>query len=492
MRGHNGREALIVSILILAGATRTFAAAPFPAQLPGTLINQNLPADVEPSGLVWHSRLNQLFLISDNGWLHRMNLDGTNVTSWMVWGDVEAVTVADPATNFVYIARENEYRILEFNFVTGTTTRVFELSAWITAPPNLGIEGLTFVNVAGDPEGGVFYVGMQGDCRILKFSLPVKTSTTSTAATYLGTLPAVPNASVIGDLNYDSTTDTLYVLYNGSDVIRALRPDGTPLGEWVAPLVYQEALAINPSNCEIYVGDDTGPVYRYSGLFIGDADSDGVADCADDCPGTGAAQTVDANGCSCNQTDADHDGVADCADSCPSTPAGESVDANGCACSQQDSDGDGVSNCTDACPDTSTGQSVNAAGCSCHQLDADQDDVVDCADSCPGTPTGERVDANGCGCSQRDTDSDGINDCLDLVPGPNDIGDTDPPNPDSPQPPIGGVSESGTPAPAEPEAGRPDDQVPALACGMGAASMAPFSLLGIISMRLCMRRRCRI
>ncbi|MES2919682.1 MAG: OmpA family protein [Pseudomonadota bacterium] len=58
-----------------------------------------------------------------------------------------------------------------------------------------------------------------------------------------------------------------------------------------------------------------------------DADGDGVADAADQCPATTAGATVDANGC---ELDTDKDGVADSADKCPDTKAGAAVNATGC------------------------------------------------------------------------------------------------------------------------------------------------------------------
>jgi OOP family OmpA-OmpF porin len=58
-----------------------------------------------------------------------------------------------------------------------------------------------------------------------------------------------------------------------------------------------------------------------------DADGDGVADDADQCPATTEGATVDANGC---ELDTDKDGVADSADKCPDTKAGAAVDGSGC------------------------------------------------------------------------------------------------------------------------------------------------------------------
>lgn len=82
-----------------------------------------------------------------------------------------------------------------------------------------------------------------------------------------------------------------------------------------------------------------------------DADGDGVSDALDQCPGTPAGESVDANGCSASQLDGDGDGVSDALDLCPNTPAGEPVDASGCPLGPVDGDGDGHAvdvDCNDA------------------------------------------------------------------------------------------------------------------------------------------------
>jgi len=138
-----------------------------------------------------------------------------------------------------------------------------------------------------------------------------------------------------------------------------------------------------------------------------DEDGDGVGDALDQCPGTPAGATVDADGCSASQLDADADGVSDALDQCPGTPAGASVDADGCSASQLDGDADGVSDALDQCPATPAGESVDADGCSASQLDADGDGVSDALDQCPGTPSGTAVDEYGCALPVGPEDADG-------------------------------------------------------------------------------------
>ncbi len=121
-----------------------------------------------------------------------------------------------------------------------------------------------------------------------------------------------------------------------------------------------------------------------------DSDNDGVYDDQDQCPGTLANVTVDAQGC---PRDTDGDGVADYRDDCPNTETYVQVDEKGCPL---DSDGDGVADFLDKCPNTRTGANVDIAGCA---LDSDGDGIADYMDKCPDTPKGTDVDYAGCASS---------------------------------------------------------------------------------------------
>jgi bacillopeptidase F len=101
-------------------------------------------------------------------------------------------------------------------------------------------------------------------------------------------------------------------------------------------------------------------------------------------------------------SDADSDGVPDGSDLCPGTPAGESVDASGCSASQLDSDGDGVNDGMDNCPVNPNPDQADTDGDGIGDVcepDSDGDGVIDDLDFCPGTPAGTTVDADGCAVS---------------------------------------------------------------------------------------------
>jgi OmpA-OmpF porin, OOP family len=108
----------------------------------------------------------------------------------------------------------------------------------------------------------------------------------------------------------------------------------------------------------------------------------------DKCPtSTPIGVEVDQYGC---PPDADSDGVPDYLDKCPGTPAGMKVDKDGCP---PDSDGDGVSDYLEKCPGTPAGVKVDENGC---PLDSDGDGVPDYLDECPETPADVKVDKDGC------------------------------------------------------------------------------------------------
>lgn len=180
---------------------------------------------------------------------------------------------------------------------------------------------------------------------------------------------------------------------------------------WVACLVLAGALPFNMGGC-----NPTPPV-------VTDTDNDGVADGDDNCSGTPADATVDADGCASSQLDGDDDDVTNDVDQCLTTPAGATVDATGCAEGEAprplDADNDTVADVDDDCPNTAAGATVDANGCSAVQRDTDDDGVNDAVDECPGTAAGATVTANGCppgNPGDNDLDNDNISNANDDCP----------------------------------------------------------------------------
>lgn len=148
---------MIVTVLKLFVIVTASFAGPWPGQLPGTEIGNGLPAGYEPSGAAWHTGLNKLFTVWDNGTVSMMDYDGTNITNWSVFGDLEGVCIADPTTDFVYVGLERpDDGIKELNITSGQVTRFFDLTPWMQSQePNYGLEALTFVPDTSHPEVGL-------------------------------------------------------------------------------------------------------------------------------------------------------------------------------------------------------------------------------------------------------------------------------------------------------------------------------------------------
>jgi len=255
----------IVQFIFLFGLLK---ADIFPGSLPGVEIGANLPNGYEPSGSVWHNRLQKLFLVNDNGIVSNMDKDGNNVFSWNVVGDLEGICVADSTSNFVYIGVENPDKIIEFNFVSGLITRSFNLTPWMTGPSNMGLEALTFIPDSTNVEGGLFYAGLQYDGKIYVFELPITTSSTDTNVAYITSYTPVSGRWDISGLHYETSNGTLYAVWDSSNKLRAMESDCTNIVEWDLPGNDQEGITLcdgeGLNQNMVFIAEDTGKeVWKY-------------------------------------------------------------------------------------------------------------------------------------------------------------------------------------------------------------------------------------
>lgn len=158
---------------------------------------------------------------------------------------------------------------------------------------------------------------------------------------------------------------------------------------------------------------------RVTAREMADADLDGIADEADDCPDRpGLPQT---DGCppddgwvpAVGEADRDGDSVPDPQDMCPDQPG--APDAQGCPTPQSgDADGDGVPDAEDRC--AGNPGSADAGGCPQEPTgDQDGDGVLDPDDRCPDQPG--PPENEGCPAPQSgDADGDGVPDGEDRCP----------------------------------------------------------------------------
>lgn len=240
----------------------------FSFETPPADISGGLSAGYEPSGVDWHEKLNKLFLVGDGGTVTMMNKDGTEITNWSIGGDLEGITIPDSQSNFVYVGVENPDGIWEFNITTGVVTRRFDLTPWMQGPDNQGLEALTFVPNALNQEGGLFYTGHQEKGRVYIFQLPIKSSSTATAVSFINSFDPVPGRGDLSGMDYDPLNDLIYAIYDADNKLISMKPDGTFIQEWSLPHNEQEGFARN-SDCDFVVAQDKPKaIWFYEGSKI--------------------------------------------------------------------------------------------------------------------------------------------------------------------------------------------------------------------------------
>jgi len=249
----------LATILVTLRSGSVWAVEPFPGDLPGVNIGGNLPAGTEPSGIVWHPRLHRYLIVSDNGFLYEMDTNGVLTDSDYAGGDLEGICIADSESDFVYLGIETPVgtpeEVREFNFVTDTLTgRIFVLTEMDNTVVNKGLEALEFVPGA-DPEGiesGLFYAGLQQNGYIFRFRLPI--AHPSNPVQYISTI--MPGRSDIAGMHYHFGNSTLYVVFDGANVIRSMTKDGSMITEWELPGNEQEGITI-VNNIDLVITEDT-------------------------------------------------------------------------------------------------------------------------------------------------------------------------------------------------------------------------------------------
>jgi hypothetical protein len=220
---------------------------------------------------VWHKGLQKLFLISDDGWISRMDLDGGNKYTWYVESaDYEGLTIANHSSNYVYVATEQtQILIKEFDVSTGSLTGKTWRLTEMEGSGNAGLEALTFVPngfhpYADSTSGGLFYAGKEADGKIYVYDVNLSVSG---SVTYKGTITPVSGRTAIGGLHFESETGVLYVMYRDDQLVREIEPDGTFIAEYSRPNGGQEGITVIPScpssYADMVIANDGGPVTLY-------------------------------------------------------------------------------------------------------------------------------------------------------------------------------------------------------------------------------------
>ena len=228
----------------------------------------------EPSGICYHPLRKTLFIVSDEGEIAEITLEGDPVFNQNIPGDLEGVTV-DPQTGFLYIIHEGVDVILEFDPEKKEVTRKFPVNRKFEGNPEFiekqtdsydnGIEDIVFVPQTNHPEGGTFYVSNQLDppC-IIELLVPIKTSQDPMSdAIIIRVLPFTMNDPAA--MYYDSKTKLLNVVSDFDNILVELTLDGKLLNQYAFLGDNQEGLARDDAGY-LYIAQDSGGILKVKDL----------------------------------------------------------------------------------------------------------------------------------------------------------------------------------------------------------------------------------
>jgi uncharacterized protein YjiK len=219
-------------------------------------VGGGLPPGFEPSGAAWQPRLQRVLLVGDEGTIASMDAEGGSVRTWALPGDLEGICVAEPASDRVYVAVERPASIVEFDIAEGRVLRRFPLPELMGSghKPNKGLEALAFVPERGDPEGGVFWAGIQSDGSVRLLSLPLHSDRTSTAVHEIKRFTPVPGAKDLSGLDWDPSTETIWAVFGKENLLVVLDRSGRVQATSSLPHGGQEGIAVTPD--WIFIADD--------------------------------------------------------------------------------------------------------------------------------------------------------------------------------------------------------------------------------------------
>lgn len=251
---------------------------------PGT--NLGLPAPCEPSGVIWHERYEDLFVVWDNGWVMRLEADGSGAyTDAYVGYDLEGIALVDPSSDNLYLGIEYPAAIREYAIAAEALTGdSWDLSGSMPDTSSDGLEALTFVPDGHHPygdtrSGGLFYAGCQYDAGVYVFDVNLSSSGDVDFVDQFAT----PYPRDLAGLHYDVRTRTLYAAIDDYNVLLEMKTDGTILATYSLPATStaQEGVFFvrdSPSTCVAWIAQDSGGVMEYADYGVLDTDGDGLTD----------------------------------------------------------------------------------------------------------------------------------------------------------------------------------------------------------------------
>ncbi len=240
---------------------------------PGYGVNIDQLNFAEPSGICFHPLRKTLFTVSDEGAVAEIKTDGTPVFSMEIPGDLEGITV-NPESGLLYIIKEGDDVILEFDPDNREITRTFPVNREFRGNPNFlqkqegfdqGIESIAFVSDKDHPEGGTFYAGNQWDPPfIMEILVPLRSSQAEKAeARIIRVLPF--KMDDLGGMYYDSRTGLLNVVSDADNILVEITLYGKLVREYAFLGDNQEGIARDDKGY-LYIAQGKGGIIKVKDL----------------------------------------------------------------------------------------------------------------------------------------------------------------------------------------------------------------------------------
>ncbi len=267
---------LIIILLAVCSAEKHSPTIRFPYEwldepgYGGDIDQQGIP---EPSGICYHPIRKTLFVVSDEGEIAEIQTDGTPVFRQEIPGDLEGVTV-NPKTGLLYIAKEGDDVILEFDPQNKEVTRIFPLNRMYNGDPNYiqkqegydnGIESIAFVPDDTHSEGGTFYLGNQWDppC-VMEVLVPLEScGGKECEARILRVLPIEMDDPAA--MYYDSQSRLLNVVSDADNILVEIDLKGRIIKEYAFLGNDQEGIAVDEEGY-LYIAQDCGGIIKVKDL----------------------------------------------------------------------------------------------------------------------------------------------------------------------------------------------------------------------------------
>lgn len=197
----------------------------------------------EPSGIVYNSKNNSLFVVSDTlKKIFELDLSGNLIRSIDVnASDLEGITLS-LTKDTIFVVEESENKITSFT-LSGTKIKSFTKN--VSTIVGNGIEG-----IAIDNSGFIYVINEKSPRYLIKIENEVEVSRKEVIV-----------AQDLSDICYDPTFDCLWLISDESKKILKISKDGILQSEWSIPFdkgegitfVQDKMYIVNDENARLYI-----------------------------------------------------------------------------------------------------------------------------------------------------------------------------------------------------------------------------------------------